>query len=401
MHITLTDEQRRIVNEAVRWYHKSSEQVFQFAGNPGTGKSVVLGAINQELGLNLGRVAPMAYVGAAAIQMRLKGLINAKTIHSWLYEVVEVPVLNEHGQPLRDSFYNKPITEMQFIPRELDNIDLMEIDEAGTVPMSMKADIESRNKKIIAAGDLDQLKPVGDNPAYLNYGKVYELHQIMRQAENSPIIYLSQRAKNGLPIDAGLYGNAVLVCYDDEVTDDMLRWAGVVLCGRNKTRENITNDIRHRILGKTTDYPTYGEKMICRKNNWNESVGGINLTNGLTGTVINNPDPSTFDGKSYTIDFLPDLTNTPFYGVTADYEYLVADPANREIIKKSRYNPGNKFEFGYAQTVHLAQGNQWTHGIFFEEYMMDSTNRVNYVAITRFSNSCIYVKRRPKFRSFR
>ena len=81
MHITLTDEQRKIVKEAVRWYRHSSEQVFQIAGNPGTGKSVVLGAINQELNLSMGRVAPMAYVGAAAIQMRLKGLINAVAVY--------------------------------------------------------------------------------------------------------------------------------------------------------------------------------------------------------------------------------------------------------------------------------------------------------------------------------
>ena len=397
MHITLTDEQRKIVKEAVRWYRHSSEQVFQIAGNPGTGKSVVLGAINQELNLSMGRVAPMAYVGAAAIQMRLKGLINAKTIHSWLYEAVEVPVLDEHGNPVIDKYYNKPLMDIQYIPRELKGIDLMEIDEAGTVPMHMKNDIESRNKKIIAAGDLDQLRPVGDNPAYLNDGKVYVLTQIMRQAEGSAIIYLSQRAKNGLPIHNGMYGNDVLVCYEDEVTDEMLCWAGVVLCGRNATRENVTNYIRHKILGKTTEYPTYGEKMICRKNNWKEEVGGINLTNGLTGTVINEPSVSSFDGRTFKIDFLPDLTNLPFYDVSVDYEYLTADPANREAIKKSRYSVGNKFEFGYAQTVHLAQGNQWTHGIFFEEYMMDSTNRVNYVALTRFTQKCIYVKKRPKY----
>ena len=398
MHISLTDEQRFIVKEAIQWYKNSSEQVFQISGNPGTGKSVVLGAINQELGLDMSRVAPMAYIGAAAIQLRLKGLINAKTIHSWLYEPVEVPILDENGNLVMDTYYNKPLTHLSFIPRDTSNIDLFEIDEAGTVPMYMKNDIESRNKKIIAAGDLDQLKPVGDEPAYLVSGKIYKLTQIMRQAEGSPIIYLSQRAKNGLPIYNGLYGNSVLVCYEDEVTDDMLRWSGVVLCGRNKTREQITNYIRYNILKKTSQFPTYGEKMICRKNNWTLEEGGINLTNGLTGTVLNHIDPSCFDGKNFRMDFLPDLTNIPFSSVLVDSEYLLADHKIREELKKRNYDSSNKFEFGYAQTVHLAQGNQWSHGIFFEEYMWDSTNRVNYVALTRFRNKCIYVKKRPKFR---
>ena len=42
--------------------------------------------IISRLGLDMSQVAPMAYTGAAAIVMRTKGLFNARTIHSWLYE---------------------------------------------------------------------------------------------------------------------------------------------------------------------------------------------------------------------------------------------------------------------------------------------------------------------------
>ena len=104
----LTDKQQFIVDQAVKWYKNSSEQVFQFAGNPGTGKSVVMDAIIDAIGIDRKRVAPMAYVGAAAINMRLKGLENAKTVHSWIYETVEVPVRDAHGKIVMNKYFNRP-----------------------------------------------------------------------------------------------------------------------------------------------------------------------------------------------------------------------------------------------------------------------------------------------------
>ena len=76
----MNKDQQTVVDAAVDWFYNSSEQVFQYTGNPGTGKSVVMNAIIERLGLPLERVAPMSYIGAAAIVMRLKGFRNAKTI---------------------------------------------------------------------------------------------------------------------------------------------------------------------------------------------------------------------------------------------------------------------------------------------------------------------------------
>ena len=84
--IELSQEQERVVQAAVDFYHNSSEQVFQYSGKAGTGKSVVMMEIIRRLGLMPEEVAPMAYIGAAAIVLRTKGLMNAKTIHSWLFE---------------------------------------------------------------------------------------------------------------------------------------------------------------------------------------------------------------------------------------------------------------------------------------------------------------------------
>jgi hypothetical protein len=132
-----TDEQEKLIQDAVNWYWNSPEQVFQFAGGPGTGKSVVLNEIIRRIGLLPEQVETMAYTGAAAIVMRTKGLIRSKTIHSTMYEMVSEPLLDVEGKPVLDPYFNTPIEMVTFVPRNLSNIKLFAIDEAGTVPMSM------------------------------------------------------------------------------------------------------------------------------------------------------------------------------------------------------------------------------------------------------------------------
>lgn len=400
MIFSLTDKQQAIVNAAVDWYYNSSEQIFQFAGNPGTGKSVVMNAILEAIGIPMERVAPMAYIGAAAINMRLKGMNNAKTIHSSIYDMVEEPVRDSNGRIVMNKYFNRPEVKFKRVLKNLPDIDLLAIDEGGTVPFNMRKDILSLGKKVLVAGDLDQLPPVADAPAFLTSGYVHVLTEIMRQAKNSAIIYLCQRAKHGLPIHTGLYGNEVMVLEEKDfnlIAKDVLPKAGVVLCGKNETRAKYTNMIRYQMLGKKSNIPDMGEKLICRMNDWRMVSGGICLTNGLTGIVINQPDVSTFDGKCFRIDFLPDLNPVPFTYVPVDYEFFTADLDKKTSMKNFNYCCGEAFEFGYVQTVHTAQGSQWRNGIYFEEFLPNNNAQLHYTALSRFQSKCIYVKKNRKY----
>ena len=89
-NIILNDQQEKIKNAAVHWFRYESEQVFEIAGPAGTGKSVLIGQILRELGLEVNQVAPMSFTGQASIVMRTRGFSNARSIHSTLYELVEV-----------------------------------------------------------------------------------------------------------------------------------------------------------------------------------------------------------------------------------------------------------------------------------------------------------------------
>lgn len=391
--------QEAVIRAGVDVIKHGTKQVFQFVGNPGTGKSFVLSEIIRRSGIDPKRVAPMAYTGTAVNVMKKKGLLNAKTIHSTLYEVVEETVLDGNGKPVMDTYLNKPMTKLKLIPKPTPDVDVFVIDEGSMVPFSMKAEIESRGIPIIVTGDLDQLPPVADTPAYLADGDVMELTEIMRQALDSPIIYLSQRAKHSLPIHCGIYGNyydqSVLVIDREDLTDEMLINSQAVLCGTNRTREEINDKIRH-IKGYSGRLPQFGEKIICRNNNRMEIAGDINLANGLMGYVLNRPDPSGINLRNgtYKLDFKSFISDVPFVDLDANLRYFNASPEEKKAIKNAKFGQsGELFELAYAITVHLSQGSQYDCGLFYEEFLRkDIHNKLVYTAISRFAKRMIYVK---------
>jgi exodeoxyribonuclease-5 len=389
----LTDEQQSLVKDCYHWFYNSDDLVFEYAGGPGTGKSYVLDFIIEYLKIDRACIAPMAFTGAAAVNMRTKGLLNAGTIHSWIYNTSITQKKDKDGIYVVDEYFNRPKETINFVPKvKLNHIKLIIIDEAYMVPIEMKNDIEKFGIKILACGDWNQLPPVNSMPAYLNDPeKVKLLTKTMRQSEWSSIVKLAYNVLNGFPISNGYYGD-VLVINEDELTDQMIMSSDVVICSKNATREFYNNKIR-KIYGFNGKTPQYGERVICRSNNKDEIVDGINLANGLIGTVVNYPDVSGFDGKTFKMLFKPDLLDNAF-DIKISYKYFTAPYQQKDILKNDRYLEGEKFEFGYAITAHLSQGSQFNNVIVIDEPMFGNiNNRLAYVAITRAKRRLIYVKR--------
>lgn len=398
--IILNKEQQFVTDMATKWFHKGYDQVFQYDGVPGAGKSVVLMEIIRMLGLDiLTETAPMSFTGTASLVMRMKGFVNAKTAHSWIYHVEAVPMVDENGNTVMDLLLNVPIMIPRFrlVNKLDDNIKLIVVDEGYCLPKTVGDHVRKFGIKILVCGDQNQLPPVNDEPAFLTSGNIYHLTQCMRQLGREDISFIAGRAGMGLPLLNGYHGNS-LVINRSGLTDDMLLWADIIICGTNKTRDEINRKVR-ALKGYTSDLPQYGEKVVARSNNWLEGVElsngtEINITNGLVCKVLNNPDVSSYDGEQFSMTIAPELApNAIFFNTRCNYKHMISDYKTRDAIRKNKYAKGNMFEFAYAITTYLSQGGQWHKVIYIEEYMRGDIQRpMNLVGASRADTSLIYVK---------
>jgi exodeoxyribonuclease-5 len=392
----LNQQQEKICQAAVNWFRNSSSQVFEFEGGAGTGKTYTIIEILRRLNLSSGEFLAMAYTGQASIVMRTRGFKTARSIHSSLYEVVEI----EDETAVNLAF---GIKKKKFDFRLKSMLDpairLFFIDEAWMVPKWMVKDILSFGIKVICCGDSQQLPPIGDDPGFLTGYGVHRLTELMRQSKNNPIVYLANRAINGLPIHYGSYGN-VLVIDDEDFSPNYIPYADTIICGTNKTRDTINNYVR-QLAGYRSLTPNIGERIICRNNNWNiVSDDGIALCNGLSGIVASQLEVNRFNGQTFNISFKPDLVDSIFFNLQVNYEYFISPYDERQVLKEkiNKYSQGELFEFAYAISCWLAQGSEYNNGIYIEEFMRPQIqNQLNYTGITRFKNSLIYIKKKNKY----
>lgn len=393
MAIILNDQQEECVKKALKWFkNPSSKQTFEISGPAGSGKTTIVRTIIQELGVKIEDVLFVAYVGKAALQLTRSG-VNGRTIHSTFYDIEFVPVKDENGAIVIKN--GRVITRPEFVKKDRipENIKLIVIDEAPMVNESFGIDIESFNIPIICLGDLQQLPPVIGDSKYL-IRPDYVITKVMRQAEDNPIIYLSQLAARGEKIPYGKYGDKCYVIPKNKVNDSMLLGADMILTPTNSSRMRYNEYIRRELRGIISDLPQPGEKLICRKNNRNRIIGdGVYLVNGMLGYVVS-ADKSTFNGKTLDISFSPDFNeDLIFNNVRMDYKTLMNSIQQDNGKYQKGYSMYDMFEFGDVITVHLSQGSQAENVLFISEPFAggrDIQCKLDYTGITRAREGLIF-----------
>lgn len=384
MGIELNAQQINCANKALLWWRNLDKQVFTITGYAGTGKTTIIKYLMQVLNLQVDEVLFMSFTGKASLVLSRKGNY-AKTIHSTIYKLEEVVKLDENGNPIKH--FGRTVKELKFIKRDEipKNIKLLVIDEASMVNEAIGKDILSFNVPIIALGDLNQIPPVFGEPYFLHQPD-YNLTKIMRQAENDPIVHLATMARLGQHIDFGVYGGKCFVIPQHEIRDEMLTSADIILCGKNKTREEYNNRVKGEILRKDLSRPCVGDKIICRQNNWTECIDDVYLVNGLIG-FLDGINLASYDKKSIEIDFRPEFFEygRGWHGIKMDYQFFVEPLA----IKGNRRSFFNKFELGYAITTHLSQGSEYDNVFIQKEFMGDKEfmKKWLYTGITRARDS--------------
>ena len=378
----LTDGQKELKNNIVKWYNNDLGPDFVYAGPAGTGKTSVLPYIVKELGLEPDEVLYCAFTGKAASILMQKGF-DASTIHSAFFDLKEKPLYDKFGDKLKRN--GRDVMGLKFVPKEIlsPRIKLIIADEWSMINLDLAKVMYKFGIPIILSGDEYQLRPVfGESPFA---SKVqYRLTEITRQAKHSGIIVLATLIRKGkeLPIYRNFY-NTAYVLPKSMLSDRHLLNADIILTPKNKTR-NIFNDKIRALKGHKGVLPEVGDKLINRKNNWSTSLEGIPLINGILGTCIHPIIMSECNLSQgiFRMDFQPDYTDAYYEAIKCDYNFLKEPCGSKDV---DLYNPGNKFEYAEAITVHLSQGSQYNNVVYYDEFVGDRSDmlKMRYTAITR------------------
>jgi len=351
-----SNEQSGALDKVARWLKAGEPQVFRLFGYAGVGKTTLARHVAEAA---RGEAVFAAFTGKAALVLRSKGCAGASTIHALIYRASE----GDEGAPTFTLNHDGPASRAGLIV----------IDECSMVDAELGRDLLSFGKPILVLGDPAQLPPVKGGGFFTEAEPDVMLTEIHRQAENDPIIRLSQIVRSGGQIDYGEYGESRVI-RRGEIDPAAVLAADQVLVGVNRTRRLYNQRIRE-LLGLRETLPVAGDKLVCLRNDRVKGLinGGLWRVEALAGmrkdfvrmTVRAEDEVGRAQAKVAVLKQF-------FEGTEADLPY----PVRRE---------SDEFDYGYALTVHKAQGSQWDAVMLFDESaaFREHRSRWLYTGLTR------------------
>jgi exodeoxyribonuclease-5 len=353
--VQFSTEQDRALKAVDRWTKSGSPQIFRLFGYAGAGKTTLAVHIAQNAG---GEVAFAAFTGKAAHVMRQKGCEGASTIHSLIYRPADE---SEDGELMFALRRDAPASKA----------DLIIIDECSMVDEELGRDLLSFGKPVLVLGDPAQLPPVKGGGFFTEAEPDFMLSEIHRQAAGNPIIRLSLDVREGRDFE-NHESEALTFISRQEISPERILAADQILVGTNRTRKRFNDRIRE-LKRHTDETPEAGEKLVCLRNNRQKGLlnGGIwTVSSRLSpraGRVRMSVEPED-GGKKVNIS-----VPRAFFSDGPD--------AVPFALRKG----ADEFDFGYALTVHKAQGSQWDDVVLFDESFAFREHRTRwlYTGITR------------------
>ncbi|AQS61335.1 ATP-dependent RecD-like DNA helicase [Rhizobium rhizogenes] len=370
-------QQDEALKAVSRWLKEGRTPVFRLFGYAGTGKTTLAKHFAENVD---GEVLFAAFTGKAAQVLRSRGATNARTIHSLIYRP-------RGEETVEDEETGKTsIAPMFSINRQspLAKAALIIIDECSMVDEQLGKDLMSFGTPILVLGDPGQLPPVSGGGFFTEQEPDYLLSEIHRQAKDNPIIHLAMDVREGREIMRGDYGSAQVIS-KSEVTQSLVLEADQVLVGTNRTRRRYNQRLRE-LKGFTADYPQSGDKLVCLRN---DPAKG--LLNGSLWQVMSSSRETVKPGINLMIR--PEDDDMDRGAAKIKLLKAAFEDVETEIpwSTRKRYD---EFDFGYALTVHKAQGSQWNNVVLFDESyaFRDSRERWLYTAITRAAETLTIVR---------
>lgn len=370
-------QQDEALKAVSRWLKDGRSQLFRLFGYAGTGKTTLARHFAENVD---GEVLFAAFTGKAAQVLRARGAKNARTIHSLIYRP-------RGEEEVSDEETGKTtISPMFSINRQspLAQAALIIIDECSMVDEALGKDLMSFGTPILVLGDPGQLPPISGGGFFTEHEPDILLTEIHRQARDNPIIDLAMQVREGREIMHGDYGAAKVIGKAD-VERDMVLDADQVLVGTNRTRRRYNQRLR-QLKGFTQDVPQAGDKLVCLRNDPSKGLLNGSLWQVMTASketvkpginLMVRPEDDDMDRGAAKIKLLKSVFEDP------DLEVPWST--------KKRYDD---FDYGYALTVHKAQGSQWNSVVLFDESFAfrDTRERWLYTAITRAAETLVIVR---------
>lgn len=359
------------------WLKEGRSPIFRLFGYAGTGKTTLARHFAEHVD---GSVQFAAFTGKAAQVLRSKGATNARTLHSLIYrprgeEAIEDETTGKTSMaPTFSLNRQSPVAKAKMIV----------VDECSMVDEQLGRDLLSFGTPILVLGDPAQLPPISGGGFFTEHDPDHLLTEIHRQARDNPIIRLALDVREGREIEYGEYGEARVIGRD-EVDQDLVLSADQVLVGTNRTRRRYNQRLRE-LKGFDASYPQAGDKLVCLRN---DPAKG--LLNGSLWKVMTSSRETVKPG----INLL----------VTPEEDDPDRGAAKIKLLKAAFENPDEEipwqqkkrfddFDYGYALTVHKAQGSQWNNVVLFDESFAfrDTRERWLYTAITRAAETLTIVR---------
>ena len=404
MALDLTADQITADKLIEDWFLHSTRQTFVLAGYAGTGKTTLLKhTVCETLGLIPEESAAFVTPTGKAATVLIRSGIAATTLHKLIYQsIAEEQEIEVNGKKIT-------VEKLNFKRREsIDkSIKLIVLDEASMVSDEVLYDLTEFGVKLLLCGDNAQLPPVEGFNGFMT-APDYTLKTIVRQQSGNPVIKLSEMARENKYIPFGKYGDSVSVIskriFQGEIRKRSLIRADQIICGINKTRVQINDEIRS-LLG-FSELPQSGDKLICTQNNWETFIDTqmrFNMVNGIIGEAFK----PFYDFKTgvgfmmFKPDFLEDFCAEaiPFdIGIFTDgyYRYKRGDYFEKFDDKGEPCGAFtlNRFEYGYCISCHKAQGSEFDNVVVFDESyaFKEDKSRWLYTAITRAKKKLILVR---------
>jgi len=404
--ITLSEDQEVAFSTISKWLanggivhpKQRNQKLLTLGGFAGCGKTTLVATLAREFGNGI-RFAFCALSGRAASILGRKlqdqgiqfkdGGHYCGTIHRLIYR----PIEDDKGEII---FWAK---------KESLDYDVIILDEASMVSEDIFKDLSSYGIDILGVGDHGQLPPI-EGKFSLMQEPILRLEKIHRQAEDNPIINLSMQIRETGKVPRGYKDNEHVRVIKKTEYIDLLRGVyqskhtpeklldTAVLCYKNATRTKLNVMIRNMIHGHISNTPVSDDITICLRNAQNRKKDP--LYNGYRGYfvgAVTEYDDNFWEGK---IRFPYEGIETHLNNILKyQFGYSKTFSSFSELeaygMEVKHWNEvGLLFDYGYAMTVHKAQGSQMDNVILFNErpapVSEDSYRRWLYTAVTRSSD---------------